>query len=253
MQAVSSGWLSLSPSAALTFGQISARHGSIGPEFKLQTYGLNREYPCWMKKLILSLSVLLLWMGAHYTYARQLHNSVIVIIRHAEKPADGDGLAPAGEARAHAYVDYFKNFTLDSKPIHFDYLFAAKDSHESKRPKLTIKPLSKALGLGINTDFKEQDYASLAEELRSGPYSNKNILVCWHHGKIPELLASLGADPQKLLPPKGKWPEDVFGWFVRLEYDQNGNLNVKVQDEDLMPGDAANPPPQVKASPLSKP
>jgi hypothetical protein len=51
-----------------------------------------------MKKLILSLSVLLLWMGAHYTYAGQLHNSVIVIIRHAEKPADGDGLAPAGEA-----------------------------------------------------------------------------------------------------------------------------------------------------------
>jgi hypothetical protein len=75
--------------------------------------------------------------------------------------------------------------------------------------------------------------------------------VCWHHGKIPELLASLGADPQKLLPPKGKWPEDVFGWFVRVEYDQNGNLNVKVQDEDLMPGDVANPPPQVKAS--SKP
>jgi hypothetical protein len=47
--------------------------------------------------------------------------------------------------------------------------------------------------------------------------------------------------------------QTVFGWFVRLEYDQNGNLNVKVQDEDLMPGDAANPPPQVKASPLSKP
>jgi hypothetical protein len=82
-----------------------------------------------MKKLILSLSVLLLWMGAHYTCAGQLHNSVIVIIR------------------------------------------------------------------------------------------------------------------QKLLPPKGKWPEDVFGWFVRLEYDRNGNLNIKVQDEDLMAGDAANPPP----------
>ena len=143
-----------------------------------------------MKKLILSLSVLLLCMGVHYTYAGQLHNSVIVIIRHAEKPADGDGLAPAGEARANAYVDYFKNFTLDSKPIHFDYLFAAKDSHESKRPKLTIQPLSKALGLDVNTDFKEQDYASLADELRSGPYSNKNILVCWHHGKIPELLAA---------------------------------------------------------------
>jgi hypothetical protein len=63
----------------------------------------------------------------------------------------------------------------------------------------------------------------------------------------------LGADPQKLLPPKGKWPEDVFGWFVRLEYDQNGNLDVKVQDEDLMPGDASNPPPKIKSSSLSKP
>ena len=73
-----------------------------------------------MKKLILSLSVLLLWMGAHYTYADQLHNSVIVIIRHAEKPADGDGLAPAGEARANAYVDYFKHFTVNSNSIHWD-------------------------------------------------------------------------------------------------------------------------------------
>ena len=99
-----------------------------------------------MKKLILSLSVLLLWMGGHYTYAGQLHNSVIVIIRHAEKPADGDGLAPAGEARANAYVDYFKNFTLDSKPIHFDYLFAAKDSRESTRPKLTIRRLRSSKG-----------------------------------------------------------------------------------------------------------
>ena len=140
-------------------------------------------------------------------------------------------------------MDYFKNFTLDSKPIHFDYLFAAKDSHESKRPKLTIKPLSKALGLGINTDFKEQDYASLADELRSGPYSNKNILVCWHHGKIPKLLAAFGADPQKLLP-NGKWPEDVFGWVVLLEYNQKGNLKAKVKDENLMPGDATKPAPQ---------
>ena len=33
MQAVSSGWLSLATSTGLTFGQISARPGSIGPEF----------------------------------------------------------------------------------------------------------------------------------------------------------------------------------------------------------------------------
>src|ERR1700704_6012971 len=108
-----------------------------------------------MRNLNLLISVLLLSIGVHYTLAGKLQNSFIVIIRHAEKPDAGDGLAPAGDARANAYVDYFKHFTVNSNTIHFDYLFAAKDSHESKRPKLTIKPLSKALGLDINTDFKD--------------------------------------------------------------------------------------------------
>jgi hypothetical protein len=205
-----------------------------------------------MKKRLLLMSMLLLGIGLHSTFAGQLDNSVIIIIRHAEKPDSGDGLSPAGQARANAYVKYFKHFTVDSKKIHFDYLFAAKDSHESKRPKLTIKPLSKALGLDINTDFKDAEYAKLADELHAGHYSNKNILVCWHHGKIPELLAAMGADPQKVLP-NGKWPEDVFGWFVRLEYDQKGNLNTKIEDENLMQGDAANPPPQPGNSGRSAP
>jgi hypothetical protein len=196
-----------------------------------------------MRSLIAFITVLLLWIGVHCTNANPLQSSVVIIVRHAEKPDTGDGLAPAGDARANAYVDYFKHFTVNSNAVHFDYLFAAKDSRESKRPRLTIKPLSKALGLVINTEFKDDKYAELAEELHAGRYRNKNILVCWHHGKIPELLAALGADPHKLLP-NGKWPEDVFGWVVSLEYDQKGNLNATVEDENLMPGDAANPPPQ---------
>jgi hypothetical protein len=204
-----------------------------------------------MKHFKVLLSVLLPWMGMHHTFAAKLQNSVIVVIRHAEKPvASDDGLAPAGDARAKAYVDYFKHFTVNSHPIHFDYLFAAKDSHESKRPKLTIKPLSQALGLDINMDFKDDEYANLAEELHSGRYSTKNILVCWHHGKIPKLLAALGAAPQQLLP-HGKWPENVFGWVVLLEYDQKGTLNAAVKDENLMSGDAANPPPQPTTLPKS--
>jgi hypothetical protein len=196
-----------------------------------------------MNRFIYLMSVMLFWMGVPYTFAGHLKSSIIIIVRHAEKPDIGDGLAPAGDARANAYVDYFKNFTVDSKSIHFDYLFAAKDSHESKRPKLTIKPLSRALGLNIDTDFRDDEYAKLADELHAGRYSNKSILVCWHHGKISQLLAALGADAQKLLP-NGKWPENAFGWVVLLEYDENGNLKAKMQDENLMPGDAANPPPE---------
>ena len=45
-------------------------------------------------------------MGVHSTFAGKPQSSVIVVIRHAEKPDTGDGLAPAGEARANAYVDF---------------------------------------------------------------------------------------------------------------------------------------------------
>jgi hypothetical protein len=218
------------------------RRSGIGRAMAREFTSSRKQSACRMKNLVLLVSVLLLWLGLR-CYAGQLQGSVIVIIRHAEKPDVGDGLAPAGEARAKAYVDYFEHFTVHSNEIRFDYLFATKDSHESKRPRLTIKPLSKALGLDINTDFKDDAYAELADELQSGRYNNKNILVCWHHGKIPKLLTALGADPEKLVPD-GKWPEDVFDWLVRLQYDQNGNLRAKVKDENLMPGDATNPPPQ---------
>src|SRR4030095_11581608 len=44
-------------------------------------------------------------------------NSVILIIRHAEDPANGHGLSARGEQRAEAYINYFQNFTLDSKRL----------------------------------------------------------------------------------------------------------------------------------------
>src|SRR5262249_57759246 len=42
-------------------------------------------------------------------------NSVILIIRHAENPANGHGLSPRGEERAKAYKNYFQTFTADGK------------------------------------------------------------------------------------------------------------------------------------------
>src|SRR5580698_4075897 len=40
-----------------------------------------------------------------------LRDTTILIIRHAEKPDAGYELAPAGQERARAYVNYFKTFT----------------------------------------------------------------------------------------------------------------------------------------------
>jgi len=150
-------------------------------------------------------------------------NATVLIIRHAEKPEGGDELTPAGERRAAFYVGYFENFKVDSQPLKLDYLFAARDSKHSERPVLTVQPLSEALGLPINSGFKNRDYPRLAGQLRSETYDNKSILICWHHGEIPDLLRALGANPDQLLP-KGKWPKEMFGLVIQLRYDESGHL-----------------------------
>ena len=163
-----------------------------------------------------------------------------MVIRHAEKPDAGSGLSAAGEARAAAYVNYFKNFKVEGQPLKLDCLFAAADSKASHRPRLTIEPTSKALGLDINSRFKAGDFQGLADEIRSQPHGQA-ILIAWHHGKIPSLLRALGADPDQVIP-KGKWPDDVFGWLIQLRYDSDGHLmEAKRINEKLMPDDSSEP------------
>src|SRR5271167_1757723 len=92
-----------------------------------------------------------------------LKNAVILIIRHAEQPAEGNGLSAAGEAHAKAYVNYFKNFRVDGQPLKLDQLFAAKDSSSSHRPHLTLEPLANDLGLKIDSRFKNNQFSQLID------------------------------------------------------------------------------------------
>jgi broad specificity phosphatase PhoE len=169
-----------------------------------------------------------------------LKDAVILIIRHAEKTASGDELSPEGYQRADAYVNYFKNYQVDGKPLKLDYLYAAADSKNSKRVRLTVEPLSKATGLKLDNRIANKKFQEMVDELHATSHGHE-ILICWHHGQIANLVRALGADPETLLP-KGKWPDDVFNWVLELHYDDNGRLipaETKRINENLMPGDAA--------------
>jgi hypothetical protein len=161
-------------------------------------------------------------IAGHAEKSGALNNAVILVIRHAEKPAKGSGLTPAGKARAEAYVEYFRNFTLDGQPLKLDYLFAAADSKESHRARLTLEPTGKKLGLAINSPFGDDQFRKLADEIRAKPHG-KHILICWHHGEIPQLIKALGANSDELLP-KGSWPDAVYNWVIMLRYDADGRL-----------------------------
>jgi broad specificity phosphatase PhoE len=166
-------------------------------------------------------------------------NAVVLIIRHAEVADSGHGLSPRGKERAEAYKNYFQNFTVDSKRRQPEVVLVAKDSKQSHRPRLTVEPFAKAAKLPIDSSIGNKRPTDLATELRAN-HQGKVILICWHHGQIPDLLRALGAAPETVLP-NGKWPKTVYDWVIMTSFDENGRLipeSTKRISEHLLQGDS---------------
>ena len=191
----------------------------------------------WLSLLLPLLLVPALASAKHdHAHGNGLADTTVMIIRHAEKPESGPGLTPAGEARAQAYRGYFEHFSVNGQPMVPNALYASADSKSSMRPRLTLTPLSQALGLPIDSRFADKQTREIADALRSEAHGN-HVLIAWHHGEIPALIHDLGGDSSALIPGD-KWPSDVFGWVVVLRYDHEGRLvSSQVVREGLMPDD----------------
>lgn len=187
--------------------------------------------------------VFLLWpvlVSAHHANkdTRGLRDVTVLIIRHAEKPDQGNGLSPRGEQRAAAYASYFDPFQLDGATLVPQRLIATSDSKASMRPRLTLTPLAAHLQLPIEQPWADDQVDDLARALRK-----KNeapvVLIAWHHGHIVKLIEALGGDAKQLLGHK-TWPGDVYNWVVVLHFDDQGRLSEstsRLVQEHLLPGD----------------
>jgi hypothetical protein len=91
-------------------------------------------------------------------------------------------------------------------------LFAAASSSVSSRPVETLEPLAAQLGLPINQQFEDKHYAQLARSLLKGSEGSE-VLVCWHHGKLPDLARCLGVSP-----PEDPWPAEEFGRIWQIDF-----------------------------------
>jgi broad specificity phosphatase PhoE len=154
---------------------------------------------------------------------------LVMIIRHGEKPEGKDpNLSPKGYERAQALATVIPdNF---ARP---DFLFATKKSKDSERPIETITPLSKALGEPIDEQFSDDQVAELAHQVLTDPkYNGKVVLICWHHGKIPDLAKDLGATDA----PKD-WNGKVFDRVWELTYS-DGAVQFSNLPEKALPGDS---------------
>lgn len=170
-----------------------------------------------------------------------LSNVTVLIVRHAEKSAQGPLLNARGEQRAAAYASYFDPLQLNGVSVVPQRLIATSDSKDSSRPRLTLTPLSQRLQLPIEQPYADNEVDKLVKSLRKSNQA-QTVLIAWHHGHIDKLIAAFGGDGPALtgLP---KWPESVYDWLIVLRFDEQGQLiesrSQKVQ-EHLLPGDIAS-------------
>jgi phosphohistidine phosphatase SixA len=156
--------------------------------------------------------------------------TVVLLMRHAEKEegeAKRSDLSPVGIRRANLLPTLFNRQDMP-RP---DVIFASDASKHSNRSVETVTPLASALHLRVNHDYSEYEAKALSKELLSGHYGGKTVLVCWHHGELPELAHELG------IAEKLKWSDETYDLIWRIEWN-SGKPQLTVVHQRLLPGDS---------------
>ena len=140
-------------------------------------------------------------------------HATVLLLRHAEKPADkrDPHLSEAGRARAARLAAYIPE--AFGRP---DLLIAAADKPSSFRPRETLEPLAAATGAVFRHDVPETRNAAFAKELRSDPcHDGTRIVVAWRHKALPGLARALRATAGECPDP---WPEGLYDLILHFGY-----------------------------------
>jgi hypothetical protein len=189
----------------------------------------------------------------------------ILIIRHGEKLGDpkkdddgGRNLSIRGSARAvalpslfshampqlsckfHAheegFVGEYRQIPLKGAAPRFstpNHIFATAPSKNSKRPLETVLPLATALNLPVYDSVKDDDLG-IKKMVNAvlNEFPGQVVLICWHHGKIPEIAKALGIAK----PPK--WDGKVFDRVWQVTFPR-GKATLTDLPQMLLYGDSA--------------
>jgi len=150
----------------------------------------------------------------------------VVIIRHGEKPADGDNLSCQGLNRALQLPA-----VLHQKFNRPDYTYVPtlkmdKNTAHSRMFQ-TVTPFAVKYDLTINSNYDESELNNAAKSVlkKSG-----TVLMVWEHSAIPDLASALGVDN----PPK--WAGADFDSIWIISY-AGGKASLTTDQEGLNPSE----------------
>jgi len=154
-------------------------------------------------------------------------NLRIFIMRHAEKPVEGDNLSCKGLNRALALPRVLFD-TIGTPDIIYVPSLKMADSTRHARMFQTITPFAVKYNLSINSRYKTDEYSEIKKDIFK---HHGQVLVVWSHSEIKKLTKSLGV---KKVPD---WPDEDFSSLWVIDYkNNNAQLSVKnialVADEE---------------------
>src|SRR5215469_6338360 len=168
----------------------------------------------------------------------------LVLVRHAEKPADGLGLLTCkGLNRALLLPDFFAaNFQRPGHIFVPDPAVKVTEIHgngrryDYVRPLLTIGPTAVRFGVPINTQLPYNDPGLLADTLLDPQYHNDTIYVAWEHANLvtfAEIVLKRFHDQA----PVPQWPNSDYDsiYVFRIDWAKIPTLKFEVRSENLGP------------------
>lgn len=167
----------------------------------------------------------------------------VIIIRHGEKPENGNQLDARGVARANALPGFFQN-----NPIADAYgppvaIFAMQpknanqadgsDEIGSLRAIETVTPLARRLGEQVFDPYMKDEFPSLVQTVMAAPqFTGRTVVICWEHTVIPQMAQDFGLNGGPT-----NWPDSVFDVAWVLRFTNNKVTSFGLIPENVLPGD----------------
>ncbi|OCK94409.1 uncharacterized protein K441DRAFT_687305 [Cenococcum geophilum 1.58] len=137
----------------------------------------------------------------------------VYLIRHGEKPDSGDGLSAEGQQRAQCLRSVFGA----SSAYSIGHIMAQtpKSDGSRQRPYDTVAPLASDLGLTVDITC-DRDDSDCVKDVVDGYQGSGNILICWEHDALHDIVKTLGDDDAP------DYPDNSFNliWTDPYPYSQ---------------------------------
>jgi len=187
---------------------------------------IESDFPRIMTLAKLLLVVLLsgLLTGACNQTSLSNNDLRVILIRHGEKPENGDNLSCQGLNRSLQLPDVlYSRFGIPDE-IYVPAPGVGKSTKNSRMLE-TITPFAVKYNLKINTSFDVNAVSSLVQDLKN---RSGTVLIVWEHKELPDIAKGIGINSTL------KWKSDDYDsiWIIDVK---NGIATISAEQENISP------------------